>query len=79
MKSYLDEYNDTPGVVSMDLVLFRDAVEHREYILLLLLYNYSSSIKLVSLRHVLIWLKDLMRCERVLYSITEATAIDTIF
>lgn len=28
MKGYLDEYNDTPGVVSMDLVLFRDAVEH---------------------------------------------------
>ena len=55
MKSYLDEYNDTPGVVSMDLVLFRDAVEHREYILLLLLlYSYSSSIKLVSLRHVLV-------------------------
>ena len=60
MKSYLDEYNDTPGVVSMDLVLFRDAVEHREYILpllllllLLLLYSYSS-IKLVSLRHALV-------------------------
>ena len=53
MKSYLDEYNDTPGVVSMDLVLFRDAVEHREYILLILLNSYSS-IKLVSLRHVLV-------------------------
>ena len=57
MKSYLDEYNDTPGVVSMDLVLFRDAVEHCEYILrillLLLLYSYSS-IKLVSLRHALV-------------------------
>ena len=59
MKSYLDEYNDTPGVVSMDLVLFRDAVEHREYILLLLLlllllYSYSSCIILVSLCHALV-------------------------
>ena len=52
MKSYLDEYNDTPGVVSMDLVLFRDAVEHREYMLLLLLLYSYSSIKFVSLRHV---------------------------
>jgi len=24
----LDEYNDTPGIVRMDLVLFRDAIEH---------------------------------------------------
>ena len=54
MKSYLDEYNDTPGVVSMDLVLFRDAVEHREYMLLLLLLYSYSSIKFVSLRHALV-------------------------
>lgn len=28
MKDFLDEYNNTPGVVAMDLVLFRDAIEH---------------------------------------------------
>lgn len=28
MTEFLDEYNNTPGVVSMDLVLFRDAIEH---------------------------------------------------
>ncbi|XP_046574741.1 LOW QUALITY PROTEIN: dynein axonemal heavy chain 2-like [Haliotis rubra] len=28
MLEMLDEYNTTPGVVSMDLVLFRDAIEH---------------------------------------------------
>ena len=44
MKSYLDEYNDTPGVVSMDLVLFRDAVEHREYILPLLLHTATTGV-----------------------------------
>ena len=28
MADFLDEYNNTPGVVAMDLVLFRDACEH---------------------------------------------------
>ncbi|XP_074657783.1 dynein axonemal heavy chain 2-like [Tubulanus polymorphus] len=28
MMEMLEEYNNTPGVVSMDLVLFRDAIEH---------------------------------------------------
>ena len=28
MVQYLREYNDLPGVVSMDLVLFKDAIEH---------------------------------------------------
>ena len=28
MCEYLREYNNLPGVVSMDLVLFRDAMDH---------------------------------------------------
>ena len=28
MNNYLKEYNNSPGVVPMDLVLFRDAMEH---------------------------------------------------
>ncbi|XP_033636218.1 dynein heavy chain 2, axonemal-like isoform X2 [Asterias rubens] len=28
MEDALDDYNSTPGVISMDLVLFRDAIEH---------------------------------------------------
>ena len=28
MEDSLDDYNSTPGVISMDLVLFRDAIEH---------------------------------------------------
>ena len=28
MHNYLKEYNNSPGVVPMDLVLFRDAMEH---------------------------------------------------
>nr|XP_022345562.1 dynein heavy chain 2, axonemal-like isoform X2 [Crassostrea virginica] len=28
MTDFLEEYNSTPGVVNMDLVLFRDAIEH---------------------------------------------------
>ena len=28
MQDMLEEYNSTPGVVGMDLVLFRDAIEH---------------------------------------------------
>ena len=28
MNNYLKEYNNSPGVVPMDLVLFRDALEH---------------------------------------------------
>ncbi len=31
MMEILDEYNNTPGVVSMDLVLFRDAIEHSKF------------------------------------------------
>ena len=30
MKEMLDEYNNTPGVIQMDLVLFRDAIEHSQ-------------------------------------------------
>ena len=30
MESQLEDYNLTPGVVPMSLVLFRDAVEHSE-------------------------------------------------
>lgn len=28
MESHLEDYNMTPGTVSMSLVLFRDAIEH---------------------------------------------------
>jgi len=28
MKDLLNEYNNSPGVVRMDLVLFRDAIDH---------------------------------------------------
>ena len=28
MEEQLEDYNMTPGVVSMDIVLFRDAIEH---------------------------------------------------
>lgn len=28
MTDFLEEYNSTPGVINMDLVLFRDAIEH---------------------------------------------------
>jgi dynein heavy chain len=28
MMDMLHEYNETPGVVAMNLVLFRDAIEH---------------------------------------------------
>ena len=28
MNDLLEDYNSTPGVVHMDLVLFRDAIEH---------------------------------------------------
>ena len=28
MLEMLEEYNSTPGVINMDLVLFRDAIEH---------------------------------------------------
>jgi len=28
MEEQLEDYNMTPGVVSMDLVLFKDAIEH---------------------------------------------------
>lgn len=28
MESQLEDYNQTPGVVPMSLVLFRDAIEH---------------------------------------------------
>ena len=30
MLQTLDAYNSTPGIVPMDLVLFRDAIEHSE-------------------------------------------------
>lgn len=33
MNEVLDEYNSTPGVVHMNLVLFRDAIEHGESML----------------------------------------------
>ena len=31
MMDMLEEYNNTPSVVRMDLVLFRDAIEHSQY------------------------------------------------
>jgi dynein heavy chain len=31
MLNYLIDYNNYPGVVPMDLVLFRDAIEHGEH------------------------------------------------
>ena len=34
MEDALEDYNNTPGVIAMDLVLFRDAMEHGEYSLL---------------------------------------------
>ena len=33
MNDTLGEYNNSPGVVHMDLVLFRDAIEHGLYFL----------------------------------------------
>jgi len=30
MTDFLDEYNSAPGIVAMDLVLFKDAIEHRK-------------------------------------------------
>jgi len=30
MQEKLEDYNETPSVVRMDLVLFRDAIEHSE-------------------------------------------------
>ena len=31
MEDRLEDYNMEPGVVAMDLVLFRDAIEHGRY------------------------------------------------
>lgn len=31
METHLEDYNLTPGVVPMSLVLFRDAIEHSAY------------------------------------------------
>lgn len=31
MVDVLEEYNGSPGVVHMDLVLFKDAIEHSKY------------------------------------------------
>ena len=39
MAEILNDYNNTPNTVAMDLVLFRDAIEHSTYTLL------SNSIK----------------------------------
>jgi len=36
MMEFLDEYNNSPGIVSMDLVLFKDAIEHRKSVFILL-------------------------------------------
>ena len=47
MEASLEDYNNEPGYIAMDLVLFRDAIEHgilqmiTHYILLLLLSSYS--------------------------------------
>ena len=32
MNEIMEEYNNSPGVVAMDLVLFRDAIEHSKFI-----------------------------------------------
>ena len=31
MRETLEDYNSTPGVIYMDLVLFRDAIEHSKF------------------------------------------------
>ncbi len=31
MNTILDDYNNTPGVVHMSLVLFKDAIEHSKF------------------------------------------------
>ena len=31
MAEMLNDYNNTPNTIAMDLVLFRDAIEHSEY------------------------------------------------
>lgn len=36
MQTQLEDYNDTPGLVPMNLVLFQDAIEHGAYAPLLL-------------------------------------------
>ena len=33
MEDSLEDYNSTPGVIAMDLVLFRDAIEHGKIII----------------------------------------------
>ena len=33
MKDTLDEYNNSPGVVNMNLVLFKDAIDHGESVM----------------------------------------------
>ena len=32
MENQLEDYNMEPGVISMDLVLFKDAIEHGKYL-----------------------------------------------
>ena len=32
MMDMLDEYNNSPGIVHMDLVLFKDAIEHSKWL-----------------------------------------------
>ena len=31
MMDYLDDFNNTPGYINMDLVLFMDAIQHGNY------------------------------------------------
>lgn len=47
MTNFLDVYNNTPGIVAMDLVLFRDAIEHG--IVELFLFSYYTVITAINI------------------------------
>ena len=48
MNNYLQEYNNSPGVVPMDLVLFRDAMEHGQ--------SEAATAACSRFQHSLVWL-----------------------
>ena len=45
MKDTLDEYNSTPGVINMNLVLFKDAIDHgKPYFIFSAVFRNNGSI-----------------------------------
>lgn len=51
IESQLEDYNLTPGVVPMNLVLFRDAIEHGELIAPVHITVHKSRITLPQISH----------------------------